>query len=168
MSTTTTPPSSISSSYSSSRPRASFLSLPVEIRLQIYAYLLTLTAESLPRSISSPCWSPPAPSQRVHPALLRASRQVHAEATPSLYAANTWLASAPQLASLPRLRVWYGPVRQPAVLPRIRRFHMVVHLDCETALDRGKLGRAFSGAEDLELELVQAMFMRVGCENLTA
>ena len=175
MSTTVTRPSSISSSSSSSpspspssRPRASFLSLAVETRLQIYGYLLTLPTESLPRSLWSPSWSQPSRSQRVHAAILRVNRQINTEATPSLYAANTWLAAAPVLTAGPRLRLWYRPVHDAAVLPRIRRFHMIVHLDCEAAPERARVAQAFSGVEELELELAQAMYMRVGCENLTA
>ncbi|KAI9158717.1 hypothetical protein HJFPF1_06715 [Paramyrothecium foliicola] len=141
-------------------PRSPFLALPLEVRLEIYSYLLHLPPYC-PHQHHRPG------AARVHPGLLLANRQVNAEATPLLYAHNTFVAHPTLLASFPRLRAWYHPVREAAVLARIRRFHVRLRLDCDVPYDRGAVAAAFSGLDELTIDLVQAVFMGVGCANLT-
>ncbi|GKT85127.1 hypothetical protein Ct61P_02977 [Colletotrichum tofieldiae] len=130
--------------------RCQFLDLPLEIRLDIYAHLL------LHPPIDK--LSPTRPVTRVHPAILSASRQTHAEGTPVLYSKNVFLAHTTLLASFPRLRPWYPPIRERSVLPHIRRFHIRVRLDCDPAFDASAAAAAFSGVDELVVEVWQAMF----------
>ncbi|OHE91896.1 lysosomal cystine transporter [Colletotrichum orchidophilum] len=131
-------------------PRCFFLELPCEIRLDIYTHLLL--HPPLDRLDSS------LPHTRLHPAILAASRQIHAEGMPILYCNNIFLAHAKLLSSFPRLRSWYPPVRERSVLPRIRRFHIRVRLDCDLAFDAEAATAAFSGVDELLVEVWQAAF----------
>ncbi|GJC93848.1 hypothetical protein ColKHC_02674 [Colletotrichum higginsianum] len=84
-----------------------------------------------------------------------------------------FLAHAMLLASFPRLRSWYPPVRERSVLPRIRRFHVRVRLDCDPTFDAGAATAAFSGVEELVVEVWQAVFQgptmtRCGCSRASA
>ncbi|KAI0205395.1 hypothetical protein F4808DRAFT_283011 [Astrocystis sublimbata] len=105
------------------------LTLPFEIRLEIYAHLLTapshplitsppsppdVTLPSLPSPArpssssssssprpSAPFFSPQAPPHPLYPNILRACRQLHAECTPVLYSSNTFLAHTSLLTTFP-------------------------------------------------------------------
>ncbi|KAJ6781098.1 hypothetical protein PWT90_00679 [Aphanocladium album] len=136
--------------------KASFMILPVEVRLQIYAYLLHLP----PITAADPH------EPRVSAAILRASRQIHDEATAVLYNDNTFVAHPSLLAGFPRLRSWYAPVCAAALLPRIRRFQLTVRLDCDLPFDRRSAAAAFSGAEELHVKVSQAAFLGAGYDNL--
>ncbi|UNI19067.1 hypothetical protein JDV02_005284 [Purpureocillium takamizusanense] len=178
------------------RPPLGFLSLPPEIRLQIYALLLILPPYSkydLPpcdyhhhHNSSSSHSSPSPPSQHhhahqqvsqkqhqhqqhdIHPALLQTCRLIHLEASPILYSLNTFVAHPSLLASFPRLRPRWrgGPVREARALARLRRFHLTLRLDCDLPFSRDRAARAFSGADALVVDAVQAVFLGVGCANL--
>lgn len=146
-------------SSSSSTSDLSFLSLPPEIRLEIYAYLLHLppiTSHVPPRN------NPP----KIHAAILQTNRQIHEEAAAVLYDTNTFVAHPSLLAGFPRLRTWYPPVCCAAVLPEIRRFHLTLRLDCDVPFDRERAARSFSGAEELHVDAVQSVFLGVGYANL--
>ncbi|KND90339.1 hypothetical protein TOPH_04910 [Tolypocladium ophioglossoides CBS 100239] len=134
-----------------STEKTSLLSLPVEIRLQIYDLLLTL----------------PPLLQALRPPGARPQRLVNAEATPLRYA-NIFLAHHSQLSSFPRLRPSYAPVREASALRRIRRFHVVLRLDCEVPCSRAAFAAAFSGLDELVVEVVQAVFLGAGCANMKA
>lgn len=138
-------------------PKACFMLLPVEVRLQIYAYLLHLPSLAA---------ADPHQESRVSAGILRASRQIHDEATPLLYTDNTFLAHPSLLAGFPRLRSWYAPVCAAALLPRIRRFHLTLRLDCDLPYDRQRAAASFSGAEELHVQVTQAAFLGAGYENL--
>lgn len=140
--------------------------LPAEVRLQIYAYLLQLPpiAPTNPHDDDDD----EAACPRVSAAILRTSRQIHAEAAPVLYGANTFIAHPSLLAGFPRLRPWYAPVCAAALLPRIRRFHLTLRLDCGLGFDRGRAAAAFSGAEELHVRVVQSVFRGAGFDNLAA
>lgn len=142
----------------SAQPSCLFLSIPLELRLEIYSYLLHLPPY---------CPHQRCPTSHVHTNLLLANRQINDEATPLLYASNTFVAHPTLLTSFPRLRAWYGPIRESTIVPRIRRFHLRLRLDCDVPFDRDVVARAFSGLEELTIDLVQAVFMGVGCANLT-
>ncbi|KAF6815836.1 hypothetical protein CSOJ01_03315 [Colletotrichum sojae] len=128
-----------------------FLDLPLEIRLDVYTRLLLHP----PLNKLAPTTRP---ADELYPAILAVSRQTHAEATPILYSKNIFLAHATLLASFPRLRLWYPPVRERSVLAQIRRFHVRVRLDCDPAYDATAVTAAFSGADELVVEVWQAMF----------
>ncbi|KAH0493836.1 hypothetical protein TgHK011_000482 [Trichoderma gracile] len=152
---------------------------PLELRFQIYAHLLTIPpspSSSSHSSSSKPpshaalsATQPPSPreSSRVHPAILLANRQINWEATPFLYASNIFIAHPSLLTTFPRLRNWYPPLREAKTLaPRIRRFHVQVRLDLPLPFDREQAREAFSGLEELSVDVVQAMFLGVDCANL--
>ncbi|KAK2000345.1 hypothetical protein LX36DRAFT_654494 [Colletotrichum falcatum] len=137
--------------------RCQFLDLPLEIRLDIYTHLLLhppIDKLNIARPVT-----------RLHPAILSASRQTHAEGTPILYSKNIFLAHATLLASFPRLRPWYPPIRERSVLSHIRRFHIRVRLDCDPAFDASAAVAAFSGVDELVIEVWQAVFQ--GADHAT-
>ncbi|ATY59528.1 hypothetical protein A9K55_002995 [Cordyceps militaris] len=138
-------------------PAPSFMVLPAEVRLEIYHHLLRLPPITPDESSAA---------SRVSTAILRTSRLVHAESAAVLYSGNTFVAHPSLLAAFPRLRPWYAPVCAAAVLPRIRRFHLTVRLDRDPAFDRRRAAAAFSGAEVLEVRVVQSVFLGAGRENL--
>ncbi|KAF9869467.1 hypothetical protein CkaCkLH20_13064 [Colletotrichum karsti] len=129
-----------------------FLDIPIEIRLEIYSHLLLCP----PLDKLAPDTRP---VQRLHPAILKVNRQIHDEASPILYCKNIFLAHETLLASFPRLRPWYPPVKERSVLPRIRRFHIRVRLDCDPGYNAEAATAAFSGADQLVIEVRQSMFL---------
>ncbi|KAF4465212.1 hypothetical protein FALBO_7940 [Fusarium albosuccineum] len=135
-----------------------FLDLPVEIRLEIYDQLL--------RTAPYTKCGRPGPDHQVHASLLRANRQIHDEATDLLYGCNTFIAHPTLLTSFPRLRSWYGPIKESSVIPRIRRFHTQVRLDVDLPYEAAAVTEAFSGLDELSIDVVQAMFLGVGYRNL--
>ncbi|KAI5461194.1 hypothetical protein BGZ63DRAFT_424110 [Mariannaea sp. PMI_226] len=139
--------------------KTGFMDLPVEIRLEIYDLLLHIPAFDKFARLNDP-------STIVHPNLLLANRQINAEATDFLYSDNMFLAHPTLLASFPRLRNCYGPVKESAVVPRIRRFHLQVRLDCDLPYEQDTVTKAFSGLDELEIDLVQSMYLGVGHRNL--
>ncbi|KAK2603699.1 hypothetical protein QQS21_004075 [Conoideocrella luteorostrata] len=134
----------------------SFMSLPPEIRLQIYTHLLLLPAYT-----DSPLSQP-----QIHPSILLANRQINREGTPLLYTKNMFLAHPSLLTSFPRLRTWYTPVREASAISRIRRFRVVVRLDCDMRYTRDMASRMLSGMDEVVVEVVQAVFLGAGPENL--
>jgi len=144
-------------------PRSLFLCVfPLELRLEIYIYLLVH-----PPSKRIPMFPPhhgnSSHDQRLHPAILLTNRQINAEGTPILYGQNTFLAHPTMLSDFPRLRPNFPPVREVTVLPQIRRFLVRVRLDCDANVDREAVTRAFSGVEELVVDVWQAMFL--GADN---
>lgn len=142
------------------QPSAGLLTIPLEIRYEIYAYLLHVPSYSRFTSPSS------SSKDAVHTAILLANRQINREATAFLYEDNTFLAHASLLTSFPRLRPNAPPVCSAEVVPRIRRFHLTLHLDCDPAFDADAAEKSFSGLDELTIHLVQASFRSVGCANL--
>lgn len=71
---------------------STFLNLPLEVRDQIYTYLLTVpSVPSHDEALGNHNFrARAAASARLHPAILSVSRQTHAEALPVLYARNTF------------------------------------------------------------------------------
>jgi hypothetical protein len=132
-------------------PKPAFLDLPVEIRLEIYKYLLLIPPYNILQVVR--------PSTKLHVALLRTNRKIHDEATPILYSQNTFVAHRALLASFPSLRRWYPPVKEPSVISRIRRFHVRVRLDCDPNYDADSVTAAFSGKDELTVEVSRAMIL---------
>lgn len=135
---------------------ATFLSLPLEIRLQIYSLLLTYPPYSI---------SPAGPI--IQPSVLRACKQTYAEALPILYTSNQFVAHHSLLTSFPNLRAWHDPVSAPSVLGLIRKWYLRVRLDCDARWDRQTVTAAFTGCDELVVEIWQAMFLGTGCAVLT-
>ncbi|UKZ57850.1 hypothetical protein TrVGV298_011711 [Trichoderma virens] len=109
----------------------------------------------------------PQPPSHVYPAILLANRQINWEATPFLYSSNMFVAHPTLLATFPRLRNWYPPLREAKTLvPLIHRFHIQVRLDLPLQFDRKAAAESFSGLDELSIDLVQSMFLGVDCNNL--
>jgi hypothetical protein len=132
-----------------------FLTLPPELRLEIYTLLLLL-----------PPYSRYAAPSRVHGSILRTSRQIHDEASSLLYSKNTFLAHPSLLTSFPRLRENYAPVKEKLAVRRIRRFHVLVRLDCDVPYSREDAARALSHMDEVVVSVMQAVFLGAGHENL--
>lgn len=148
---------------SSQAPQMGFLTLPVELRLEIYAYLFHLC----PYSRFGPSRSNKEEENSPHgAALLRTCRLIHEEATPFLYADNTFIAHPSLLASFPRLRPHLSPVSDAGALSRIRRFDVTLRLDCDPPFTADAAVASFSGVDELVIHIVQASFLAVGCANL--
>ncbi|KAK5657281.1 hypothetical protein OQA88_3343 [Cercophora sp. LCS_1] len=116
------------------------LTLPLELRFQIYTHLLVLPTTptafdyttALYSLYSSPTTSSlhhPSASRRdddtpprIYPAVLRVCRQTHAEAIPVLYRLNTFLADDMLLSAVPRLRPYYGVIKGDMAYPAETRF----------------------------------------------
>ncbi|MCJ1267594.1 hypothetical protein MMC22_007479 [Lobaria immixta] len=113
---------------------ASFLTIPAELRLRIYEYALISRCESIPnpslmdgdkkmimvdgRMNGKPTWS----NTSISPALLQTCRTIYLEASPVMYAENTFFVQDPQntiaflqqigstqARDLESLKLWVGP-----------------------------------------------------------
>lgn len=145
------------------------LALPAELRNSIYRFIL-LQPSDIPHALffldnTSPDTSSNARWPHICTKILRTCKQINAEATPILYGENIFLAHSALLATLPSLllatqphRVVSSPVLQPRVTTMIRRFHIQVRLDVDPRFDAAKLEASFTGAEELVVEVFQAMF----------
>lgn len=127
-----------------------FLRLPGEIRNQIYGLLLIAPPPSTPRQLGS---NPP-----IYPEILRVCRQIHREATDILYGKNIFIAHYSLLSSLPQLRRWQHPVTSSGLIAMIKRYHIYVRLDCDPRFTVETARDAFTGMEDLTIEVFQSQF----------
>lgn len=126
------------------------LSLPGEIRNQIYHMLLIVPAPRINRPLGG--------GPKLHPALLSVCRQIYLEAVHVLYGKNTFIAHYSLLSSMPQLRRWQDPITSAALISLIRRFHIYVRLDCDARFTATKARDAFTGIEELTVEVFQAQF----------
>ncbi|KAI1377294.1 hypothetical protein F4677DRAFT_459175 [Hypoxylon crocopeplum] len=144
------------------------LTLPVEIRLEILEHLLVLPPSTSPPSNKNIYSSGRAPAPvALHPAILRANHQLHAEGLPLLYERNIFLAHNAQLASLPRLqRAYGGPVLSERHAALVTRLHVCVRLDAEPGYDRARAAAQLSGKQEVVLEAWQALWRGSGPDVL--
>ncbi|KAK4219461.1 hypothetical protein QBC37DRAFT_272667 [Rhypophila decipiens] len=161
--------------------------IPVEIRLEIYNYLLVLHLQppQTPSLITTTSTNTPIhsfidpTSPLLHPSILSTCRQIYHEALPTLYAQNIFLAHESNLTISPHLFLPLPPTRSrphlitpvsvsPSILsPRpnpnihlIRRWRIRVRLDCGfPPWPSDDVRRAFSGAEELTIYVYRAMFI---------
>ncbi|KAI1126066.1 hypothetical protein F5Y10DRAFT_220661 [Nemania abortiva] len=168
-----------------------FLNLPLEIRLEIYSYLLTAqstpsppppslppidtTSPTLPSSYSSSSPSLSSSSSPLHPSILRTCRQLHAECIPVLYGTNTFLAHTSLLATFPSFfapgshqqpRRAYAPVRSPHLASLVTRYRVRVRLDAEPQFARDDVTAQFSGKAEVVIEAWQAEWRGAGPDVL--
>ncbi|KAK0635391.1 hypothetical protein B0T17DRAFT_39919 [Bombardia bombarda] len=147
---------------------SSFLSIPIELRIEIYKLLLILPVSAKP-SIHHKSTTSSNNKQKqhhtLHPAILSTSRQTHHEALPILYQHNIFLAHPLHLTSLPRLRPWYPPHTNQSL---IRRWHLPLQLDLlPPPWSVSAITSAFSHADELVLSVWQAVvFAGPGAEAL--
>ena len=126
------------------------LRLPGEIRNQIYGLLLIAP----PHGIYHPLGSNP----QIYPQILSVCRQIHREATDVLYGNNTFIAHYSLLSSLPHLRRWQYPITSSALIAMIKRYHIYVRLDCDPRFTVETVRDAFTGIEELTVEVFQSQF----------
>ncbi|KFY07534.1 hypothetical protein V492_07048 [Pseudogymnoascus sp. VKM F-4246] len=131
-----------------------FLAFPGEIRNRIYALLLVVPPPSTTTSVVE---TPP-----IHPEVLRVSRQIYYEALPFLYAYNTFIAHPVRLYRFPQLRRWIDPVLAPSLIGLIRRYHVFVRLECDAGFSAEEARDAFSGVDELTVEVFQSQFKGSG------
>ncbi|KAI2780237.1 hypothetical protein F4815DRAFT_152681 [Daldinia loculata] len=144
-----------------------FLALPIEIRLEIFKHLLVLPPDAPPPSQKTyyrygQHRTPPL----LHPAILRANRQLHAEALPLLYRRNTFLAHNTLLTTLPRLRRAYDPVLSAHLSGLITRFYVCVRLDAEPGYNRAQAAMQLSNKEEVIIDAWQAAWRGSGPDAL--
>ncbi|PNS19249.1 hypothetical protein CAC42_2426 [Sphaceloma murrayae] len=135
-----------------SQSQSPLFALPPELRHQIYTLLL-------------PSSEPP-PSQTLHPSLLLTCSRLNHEATPLLYA-RTFTAHPTLLTSLPYYDTRSRPV-SPHLVPRIRKWHVTVRLDVDARFTAQQVRDAFDGAQELTVEVMQAMYGSCDFEVLRA
>ena len=131
------------------------LELPAEIRLQILSDILSHSTPIITSSANN--LAPPGPTPLgLSPAILATSSQLHTESLPILYGANTFQAH-PQL--LTNSIFALDPTRRITAahcIRLIKRWHVRVRLDCDPYYSPGAVAAAFSGCEELEVEVFRA------------
>ncbi|KAM0813638.1 hypothetical protein AB5N19_13636 [Seiridium cardinale] len=142
------------------RSLPTFLTLPVELRWEIYTYLLRLLDPINVSGHSHPT------DPKVYPHIISACRQTYFEAHPMLYRLNIFMAHQSLLTSFPRLRQNYSPVSSSEMASIIRRFKLRVRLDAAPGFTREEATQAFSGLEQVEIEVWQAEYRCAGREVL--
>jgi hypothetical protein len=159
-------PSSHGFSFSSpdpQPPKAAFMTIPVELRLEIYSHLLHQTPANphySPRSYyTTTTTTSNGASCPINGSLLRTNHQINAEATDFLYGDNTFLAHPSLLTSFPRLSPSATPVSDPAALRRIHRLRLPIRLDCAPAFTADAATIALSGLEQLTVHLLNGSFL---------
>ncbi|KAJ4388582.1 hypothetical protein N0V93_006040 [Gnomoniopsis smithogilvyi] len=148
---------------------ANFLDLALELREQIYHYLLHHPPPDPhnPNSLT-------APATPLHPAILAVNKQIHAEALPILYAHNTFRSHPTLLTSFPSL---YNPTVVASNCPQIsestcpgvrliRRWYLKARLDCGPFWTAERVAEAFTGVDELTVEVWQSMYGGGGGEVL--
>lgn len=145
------------------RALRTFLSLPAEIRNEIYHLLLSSPLIPTMRKLltSNQC-SAYVLTLPLHTTLLSTCKQIYTEASPILYSCNTFSASPTLLTSLPYLINPARPICCPGIANRIKRWYIKLRIDCDARFSESDVSAAFAGAEELEVEAVQAAWRGAG------
>ncbi|KAI0167006.1 hypothetical protein GGR52DRAFT_574969 [Hypoxylon sp. FL1284] len=173
--------------FSGPPPPPTLVSLPPEIRHEILKHLLILPSEKpVPHSEEEEKAEQQDDAKKeeqdqedashtyrqrpglLHPAILRACRQLYAEARPLLYRGNAFAAHGTLLTALPRLRPAFRPVADAAAAAEVSRFRVRVRLDAEPAYDAAAAASHLSGKEEVVLEAVANAFRVDGDEEETS
>lgn len=151
------------------------LNLPAELRNHIYQYLLIQCLESspLPAHLFPNAPEPARRRTRFCANILQTCKAINAEGTPVLYGENMFLAHPSLLTALPSFlllknpnRVKLPPVLCPRVSKFIRRYFIHVRLDIDPRFSRQQVEESFTGVEELEVEVFQAMYGSCDFSNL--
>lgn len=151
------------------------LTLPAEIRNHIWQYLLIQCLESSPLPAHLFPGAPESARRRTRfcAQILQTCKQINAEGTPILYGENVFLAHHSLLTALPSFlllkdpnRVKLPPVLCPRVSRYIRRYFIHVRLDIDPRFSRQQVDESFTGVEELEVEVFQAMYGSCDFANL--
>lgn len=127
-----------------------FLAFPGEIRNRIYTLLLVVPPPSTTTAFGE--------KARIYPEILRVNKQIHHEALSFLYTKNTFIAHPVRLYRFPQLRRWMDPVEAPHLIALIRRYHVFVRLECDAGFTPEAARDAFSGIEELTVEMFRSQF----------
>lgn len=138
------------------QPQSRLLSLPAELRNSIWEELLIQQNDESQKN---------GRNERFCANILHTCKQIHAETLPILYGENTFLAHPSLLTSLPSFllstrpsRATLPPVTHPRLLSYIRKFYIHVRLDTDPRFSATQATEAFTGVDELELEVFQAMY----------
>ena len=140
------------------REPATFMTLPVELRLEIYSYLLVLPEEWNPAKQAAP----PA----LYPEILSACQQTYEEAVPMLYKPNKFTAHPNFLTTIPRLHTTRTPVYASHLGGLIRRFYLPVRLDADPAFDEERATAALNSLDELDVVAWETQYGVAGPEAL--
>ncbi|KAK3325702.1 hypothetical protein B0H66DRAFT_135319 [Apodospora peruviana] len=143
-----------------------FLSIPLELRLEVYKHLLVLqpviTAKN--NNNNNKTTADKQQQSQLYPSILSTCKQIHTEALPILYSQNSFLAHPSTLASSPCLTPLHQPLSPSSsvggVVSLIRRWRIRVRLDsAPPPWPASAIATAFSGADELVVQVWRAMFM---------
>lgn len=157
------------------QPQCGLLRLPAELRTIIWQYLLVQCIESSPLPAHLFPGAPESARRRTRfcANVLRTCKHIHREGTPILYGENLFLAHPSLLTALPALlllkspnRVALPPVLSPRVAAFIRRYFLHVRLDVDPRCSARQVAESFSGVDELEVEVFQAMYGSCDFGNL--
>lgn len=145
---------------------ANFLDLSIELREQIYHYLLYYP----PPDPHSPNVLA-APIATLHPAILAVNKQIYTEALPILYAHNSFRSHPTLLTSFPSLHspaTSYPQISESTCpgVRLIRRWYLKARLDCGPFWTAERVAEAFTGVDELTVEVWQSMYGGGGGEVL--
>lgn len=137
-----------------------FLLLPAELRNVIYKLLLTSPYISQMRRLLNRnyCSDYVLPPIYLCLALLSTCKQINSEATSILYGENKFSAHPSLLTSLPHLVKSSKPICHQSVASQIRKWYINVRLDCDPNFTKEQATAAFSGVEEVEIEVYQAQY----------
>ncbi|KAF7872035.1 uncharacterized protein EAF02_009140 [Botrytis sinoallii] len=127
-----------------------FLDLPGEIRNHIYQLLLIIPSISIPRRLGS--------DPHIYPQILSVCRRVHDEAEQILYGSNVFIAHPNLLTGLPRLRWKYDTISSSRLISNIKKYYIIVRLDCDPNFSAKKAEEAFSEVDELTIRVEQSTF----------
>ncbi|MCJ1380042.1 hypothetical protein MMC17_003145 [Xylographa soralifera] len=135
-----------------------FLSLPGELRNAIYALLLTPT-------LSTPSHPSHHPQHHLTPSLLRVSHLLHTESAPFLYA-HSFRAHSSLLTSFPHFADPARPLTSRFYISLIRKWRISVRLDTDPNWSKRQVTDAFTGVEELRVDVWEASFGAAGVRVL--
>ena len=142
-----------------------FQDLPAEIRNQIYHLLLTHKTPIL--TISSHKLGPPSPTLLgLHPNLLLTCKKIYKEGSSILYSENMFQAHPTFLTDSIFALDPSRPIGNAHLVAQIRCFHIRVRLDCDPYYTPEAVRKAFSGLENLQIEVFRSSFGLCGYDAL--
>lgn len=127
------------------------LTLPYELRQEIYSHLLTLTTPT---------------STTLYPQILSTCTQIHDEALPLLYKSNTFTAHPSLLASFPRLTPTSPPIASSRHAALVTHLKVLIRLDAGAAFTNSRATRELSSLEELTVECRQSAYGVAGPQAL--
>lgn len=155
---------------SACQPECRLLALPAELRCQIWQLILVqptrVAREQSASHLSNEELECIKRRRRFCPNVLRTCKQISREGTPILYGENVFRAHPSLLTAMPRFIIRSFPdkaqlpnaVSHPRVAKMIRRYCIYVRLDIDPRFTRKQAEESFSGVEELEIDVFQAMY----------